>query len=271
MKIGKVTVLRELGTGAGSRVSLVRRETDSCEYALKVASVGSKQTRKYLAQFRNEYRVAGLFDHTNLIQVYCLETDAGWFTGPKTVTLLSEYASGQTIDLLPLQPVERLVWAFEQVADAIAHMHSRGVIHADLKPNNLVLDSDGGIKVIDFGISQLAGERRGRLVATPEFMAPETATRRLLNAKTDIYSLGVTMYRLATLHFPPACLDTVMLGQRGFDRQYQSVEGLNPAVPSELSELIRECLRFDPDHRPANMEELRARLESIGRSLSPDG
>src|SRR5262245_9975181 len=105
MKIGKVTVLGELGTGAGSRVYLVRREEDSCEYALKVARVGRGRTRQYLAQARNEYRIGQLLDHPNLIRFYCLETDAGWFSAPTTVKLLAEYAPGRTMDLLPRQPV----------------------------------------------------------------------------------------------------------------------------------------------------------------------
>jgi serine/threonine protein kinase len=263
MKIGKVTVLRELGAGAGSKVFLVRREKDGQEYALKVAAVGSDRTRKYLAQAENEFRIAGLFDHPNLIRIHCLETDAGWFSGPKNVRLLAEYAPGQTMDLLPLQPVPRLLSAFEQVASAMAHMHEQGIVHADLKPNNLILAPTGTVKVIDFGVAQRIGEQKDRLRVTPEFMAPETVTTRLLNEKTDIYSLGATMYRVATLRFPPSTRNAAVLGERGFEREYQEVAALNPQVPPELSDLIRACLRFDPKRRPESMDELRKGLGSI--------
>ncbi|HSQ58531.1 MAG TPA: serine/threonine-protein kinase [Gemmata sp.] len=267
MKIGKVTTLAELGTGAGSRVFLVHREEDSREYALKVADVGSPQTRKYLSQAQNEYDVAGLLDHPNLMRVHCIETEGGWFSGPRTVRLLSEFAPGKAMNLLPLQTVLRLVQIFERIASAVAHMHSRGVIHCDLKPSNVVLDTGSRIKVIDFGVAYIVGTPKSGLCTTPEFMAPETSTHRAINEKTDIYSLGVTMYRLATLQFPPSPLNAVILGERGYERQYRSVTSLNPDVPDELADLIRDCLRADPRHRPSSMEEIRQTLAKIGDSL----
>jgi serine/threonine protein kinase len=100
---------------------------------------------------------------------------------------------------------------------------------------------------------------------TPEFMAPETTTTRLLNEKTDIYSFGATMYRITTLRLPPSTLNAVVLGERGFEREYQPVSALNPQVPAELSDLIRECLDFDPKRRPASMEEVRNWLADIGK------
>jgi serine/threonine-protein kinase len=265
MKIGKVTVLEELGTGAGSRVFRVRREKDSCEYALKVAHVGTGRTRKYLAQARNEYRIGRMLDHPNLIRFHGLETDAGWFSEATTVKLLTEYAPGRPMDLLPLQPVDELLWVFKRITAAVAHMHARGVIHADLKPNNLILESGPhiNVKVIDYGVSKLTKEQTEHIRTTPEFMAPETTTHRLLNEKTDIYSFGATMYRLTTLQFPPSTLEAPVLGARGFERQYQSVRILNPKIPGELSDLIRQCLSFDPNRRPASMEDLGTCLEDI--------
>jgi serine/threonine protein kinase len=264
MRIGKVTVLGELGAGAGSRVFLVRRAEDAREYALKVAHAGRGPTQQYLAQARNEYRIAGLFDHPNLIHIYCLESDAGWFSAARTVKLLAEYAPGRPMDLLPLQPVDALVRAFERIAAAVAHMHRRGVIHADLKPNNLIL-GPGTIKVIDYGVAHRAGGRRERGIdATPAFMAPETITHRLLNEKTDIYSFGATMYRLTTFLLPPPTVNAVVLGERGFERRYRPAGALNPQVPIELSDLIQACMRFDPNRRPASMEVVRKMLARIG-------
>ena len=263
MKIGKVTVLEELGAGAGSRVFLVRREEDSREYALKVAQVGSGRTRCYLDQARNEFRVAGMLDHPSLVRFHCLETDAGWFSKPTTVKLLAEYVPGRTMDLLPPQSVDRLTHVFAQVASAVAHMHRRGVVHADLKPNNLILGTGSNVKVIDYGVSQPPGQQREPLHTTPEFMAPETTTRRLLNEKTDIYSFGATMYRLTTFRLPPSTLNAAVLGERGFERQYRTAGALNPQVPPALSELIRACMRFEPKRRPASMKDVQRALERI--------
>jgi serine/threonine-protein kinase len=160
------------------------------------------------------------------------------------------------MDRLPLLPVPRLLRVFERIASAVAHMHNRGIIHADLKPNNLILDSGADVKVIDFGIAQLRGEQKNRIHATREFMAPETGTLKLINERTDIYSFGATMYRLATLHAPPPAITAVVLGEREFGRRYLSANTLNPKVPIELSELIGDCINYHPDRRPASMEEV---------------
>ncbi len=263
MKIGNVTVLGELGKGAGSRVYRVRREKDSCEYALKVIPCDNPRTKKYLEQAQNEYLIGRYLDHPNLIEIYCLETDAGWFSGPKNAKLLTQYAPGRTMDRLPFLPIPRLLRVFEQIASAVAHMHARGVIHADLKPNNLILGSGTDVKVIDFGIAQLRGEQKDHIHATREFMAPETGTHKLINERTDIYSFGATMFRLATLRAPPPALTAAVMGEQEFERRYQSANTLNPRLPTELSDLIGACLAYRPDRRPASMEEVREVLVQL--------
>lgn len=266
MKIGNVTVLEELGKGAGSRVYRVRREKDSYEYALKVISCDTPQKRRYLEQAQNELRIGRFLDHPNLIQIYCLETDEGWFTGPKNARLLTEYAPGRTMDRLPLLPIPRLLQIFERIAAAVTHMHSRGIIHADLKPNNLILGSGTDVKVIDFGIAQFHGEYKERIHATKEFMAPETGTHKLINERTDIYSFGATMYRLATLRSPPPALTAAVKGGQEFERLYKSASAINPRIPAKLSDLIGECLSYQPDSRPASMEAVWEALIKLVRA-----
>jgi serine/threonine protein kinase len=266
MKIGNVTILEELGCGAGSRVYRVRREEDSCEYAMKVVQSSDRRSLRYLEQILNEYRIGRYLDHSNLIDIYCLETDEGWFSGPKNARLLTQYAPGRSMDRLPLLPMPRLLRVFERIASAVAHMHSRGIIHADLKPNNLILGTGSNVKVIDFGIAQLRCEHKERVHATRDYMAPETGTLKLINERTDIYSFGATMYRLATLQTPPPSLTAVMLGQQEFVRRYSSANQLNPKVPIELSDLIGDCLNFEPDRRPVSMEAIGVVLSGLVRA-----
>lgn len=187
----------------------------------------------------------------------------GWFSGPKEAKLLTQFAPGRTIDRLPLLPMPRLLRVLEKIASAVAHMHSRGIIHADLKPNNLILDSGAEVKIIDFGIAQFRGEHKQYIHATREFMAPETATLKLINERTDIYSFGATMYRLATLHMPPAALTVVSKGEREFERSYLPAKTLNPRIPIELSDLIGDCLNYQPDRRPRNMKEVEESLSRL--------
>ena len=102
-KIGKVHVLQTLGSGAHSSILHVRRDDDSREYALKLVKIDGKDDLKYLEQAKHEYRVGQMLNHPNLVKVYCLEVESGWFSGPKKARLLIEYVPGKTMDTLPLQ------------------------------------------------------------------------------------------------------------------------------------------------------------------------
>src|SRR5207247_2879474 len=99
--------------------------------------------------------------------------------------------------------VPRLVQIFHRVAAGLYHMHRRGVCHADLKPNNVLLSRAGDVKIIDYGLAWIKNEPKGRVQGTPEYMAPETAKHLIVDEKTDIYNFGATMYRLTTWRLPP--------------------------------------------------------------------
>src|SRR6266545_5873705 len=150
--IGKFQVLGTLGSGAHSSILHIRRSSDSRQYALKVVPLESKEDQKFLEQAQHEFRVAQLLDHPNLIKVYALETVKDWLFRVRKVHLLIEYVNGKTLDSIPKLPIPQLVQVFVKVAAALVHMHRRGVCHADLKPNNLMLSRAGDVKVIDFGL-----------------------------------------------------------------------------------------------------------------------
>src|SRR5579872_7141527 len=268
MKIGKLSVLEEIGKGAGSRVYRVRRDEDSHEYALKVVPNDNQRSQRFLDQVKNEYRIGNRLGHPNIIEFYCLEIEKSWFSGPKNAKLLTQFAPGRTMDRLPLLPMPRLLRIFERIASAVAHMHSRQVIHADLKPSNLILGTETEVKVIDLGIAQLRGEIRSRIHATREFMAPETLSHKVINERTDIYNFGATMFRLATLQSTPPVLTLRKKSEREFERRYIAANRLNPRVPIDLSELIGDCLNFQPDLRPASMNEVHTRLAELARDYN---
>ena len=114
-----------------------------------------------------------------------------------------EYVNGKTLDQVPPLSLPKLVHVFEQVAAGLAHMHRRDVLHADMKPNNVMLSRSGEVKIIDYGLAWIKGEAKDRVQGTPEYMAPETAKRKLVNERTDIFNFGATMYRLVTFRLPP--------------------------------------------------------------------
>jgi eukaryotic-like serine/threonine-protein kinase len=265
-RIGKVTVLAELGAGAGSRVYHVLRKSDSYEYALKVVSIRSSNDLKYLEQARHEFRIGRLLDHPNLVRVRAFEIERGWLSGPRCCKLLVEYAPGRTLHELPLPSMAELLQIFEQVADALAHMHERGIIHADLKPKNLIYCSDNGVKVIDYGLAWVKGEPKGRLQGTPQYMAPETAAHKLINERTDVFNFGATMYRLLTRGTLPRMAPGLIPDRKTYDSRIKSVERLNASAPSELCELIHSCLSYLPDDRPEDMNEVRSILSQLAHT-----
>ena len=109
-----------------------------------------------------------------------------------------EYVDGKTLDEVEAPTMAQLVLIFNQVAEALVHMHRRGVYHGDLKPGNIMVTKDGKVKLIDFGTAWLKGEVKNRIQGTPQYMAPESATEKVVDERTDIYNFGATMYRMFT-------------------------------------------------------------------------
>src|SRR6266542_1437740 len=204
--IGKFQVLGTLGSGAHSSILHIRRSNDSRQYALKVVPLQSKEDQKFLQQAQHEFRVAQMLDHANLIKVYALETPRDWLFRVRKVHLLIEYVNGKTLDTIKGLSLPRLVQVFAQIAAGLVHMHRRGVYHADLKPNNIMLSRSGEVKILDYGLATIKGEAKGRVQGTPEYMAPEQARGGTVTERTDVYNFGATMYRLVTFRLPPSAI-----------------------------------------------------------------
>jgi eukaryotic-like serine/threonine-protein kinase len=268
--IGKCTVLGTLGKGANSSILHIRCSSDGKQYALKVVPIKSKEEQKFLEQAKHEFKVAQLLDHPNLIKIYALETPRDWLFRIRKVHLLLEYVNGKTLDKITGLSIPRLVQIFTQVADGLVQMHRRGVCHADLKPGNIMLSRTGEVKVIDYGLAWIKGERKGRVQGTPEYMAPEQARQATVNERTDMYNFGATMYRLVTFRLPPAAATTtdgVPMSAKIFEGLLKPVTELNPQAPADLADLIHKCLAFNPNQRPERMSEIQGALDHLAEDL----
>jgi serine/threonine protein kinase len=150
-------------------------------------------------------------------------------------------------------------------------MHRRGVFHADLKPNNIILSKAGEVKIIDFGLAWQRGESKGRIQGTPEYMAPEQVKQRIVNERTDIYNFGATMYRLVALRLPPPSLvegSDLQLDSRRRADLLKPVNECNPEAPPELCDLIHRCLASAPAKRPEKVTEIQEALEELCEQLA---
>jgi serine/threonine protein kinase len=267
--IGKYHVLGTLGKGAHSTILHVRRNADSREYALKLVPVGGQDEEKYLGQAKHEFRVAQMLGHPNLIKIYALELKRDWLFRVRNAHVLIEYVNGKTLDAIPI-PQDQLVVVFAQIAAGLAHMHRRGVCHADLKPNNVLYGKRGEVKIIDYGLAWIKGEPKDRVQGTPEYMAPETARSRVINERTDLYNFGATMYRLTTLKLPPSAMpgtESLRLGGKAFSSMLTPVGELNKGVPKALCDVIHRCIEYDPEKRPQRVGEVLEELNQIAADL----
>jgi serine/threonine protein kinase len=261
--IGKVAILEPLGSGANSQIFRVRREADSREYALKIVPIETEEDKKYLEQARHELRVSQMLDHPNCIKIYCLETE-GLFR-VKKAKLLIEYVNGKTLDQVKLLSVPKLLRVFVQVADGMAHMHKKGVYHADMKPGNVML-MRANVKILDYGLAWIKGEVKDRVQGTPEYMAPETINHKFVNERSDIFNFGATMYRLVTLQLPPKIapdLDGLGTTEEMYKEELKPVKSLNKGCPDELADLIHRCLAFKAHGRPDRMSTIQGELDHI--------
>jgi eukaryotic-like serine/threonine-protein kinase len=268
--IGKYTVVGTLGKGARSTIYQIRRSADAKQYALKVVPIESKDDQKFLDQLQHEFKVGQMFDHPHLLKVYALETESDWLFRVRKANLLLEYVNGKTLDRVEGLKLAQLLQIFVRVASGLVVMHKKGVLHADLKPNNIMLSRQGAVKIIDFGLAWIKGQSKGRIQGTPEYIAPETAKSKIVNERTDIYNFGATMYRLVTGRLPPTVMsegDQLPIDAGTFLRLLKPVKDCNPKAPKPLCDIIERCLAFDPARRPERVSEAQGLLDHLADDL----
>lgn len=263
-------VIKALGAGAGSTILLVSDTHLGTKYALKVVKRQDADDDIYINQALHEYEVAQRLSHASLLKIYDCRVRRRWFR-TEGVELLMEYVDGRTLDEIACREVGQLVLIFIHVASALGHMHRRGIYHGDLKPGNIMLSRAGQVKVIDFGTAWIKGEPKDRVQGTPQYMAPEQATERTVDDRTDIYNFGATMYRMFTGEY--ANLGVPELGDGAISaRRRRPPIAIKPEIPGTLNETILRCLELSPDRRPAGFFEIKDQLVAVARylGLRPD-
>jgi eukaryotic-like serine/threonine-protein kinase len=256
----KYRVVKSLGTGAGSTILLISDSTAGGKrYALKVVRRQEPEDEVYLQQAKTEYKAAQRLNHPAIAKVYDIRQRRSWFKVTGT-ELLIEYIDGKTLDELEAPELSQLVLIFCRVSSALAHMHSRGVYHGDLKPGNIMLSRNGQVKLIDFGTAWIRGHDKNRIQGTSQYIAPEQATEKVVDEKTDIYNFGATMYRMFTGRYAQQAIP-----KPGVERRLAPPITINPRIPAILNELIMACLQLDASQRPAGLFEIHDQLTAVAR------
>ncbi|MBN1418658.1 MAG: protein kinase [Planctomycetes bacterium] len=275
--IGDYTLRRRIGRGGMGVVYDAWQHSMERRVALKVLPSGIAADNKIFLRFMREAKIAGQLSHPNIVHVHGIgvEEDTPYYAmecvdGETLSQILARQGDAGATGL-DLDDHARLAGAFAEVADGLQHAHSKGVIHRDIKPSNLILDPEGRLRILDFGLARLEGQESlttsGDTLGTPLYMSPEQARRHRIRVdhRTDLYSLGATMYEALT-HRPP------IRGKDHQDTLAQIIErdpaaprSVNPRIPEGLEVIVLKCLRKDPEDRYGTAEALAQDLRRFVR------
>ncbi len=263
-------ILDLLGEGGMGAVYKARdRELDRI-VALKVIRPELAVHPEILARFKQELILARKVTHRNVIRIF----DLGDVDGIKFITM--DYVEGQDLKgLVKTQgklPIETTVQIIKQVCLALEAAHAEGVVHRDLKPQNIMVDAQGRAYVMDFGIARSVEPggmtQTGMLVGTPEYMSPEQVRGEHVEAQSDVFALGLILYELLTGAMPFKW-DTAQASMYKRTREpARPVNEVDPNVPAFLSEVVRKCLEIDPQRRYQSMREILDALETWSQGTS---
>lgn len=264
---GHYRVTEMIGRGGMGAVFLAEDIRLGRMVAIKVLRPELADEPTFTGRFDREARIAAGLDHPGIIPIYAVEQveDFHYF--------VMKYVRGRSLeDLLaagPL-PVDQAREILNQAAAALGHAHSRGVVHRDVKPSNIMLDEQGRVLVMDFGISKALESNTqytstGQIVGTPRYVSPEQAMGEPLDGRSDQYSLGVVGYQMLTGRLPLVADSVAGLMYKHVHEVPPTVRALRPEVPLELSDPLMRALAKRPDQRFPSMEEFAAALLSTPR------
>jgi TolB-like protein/tetratricopeptide (TPR) repeat protein len=255
----------------------VYRATDTKlgrDVALKVLPAEMADDPERLARFQREARAVAALNHPHIVTVFSIEeTDGIHF-------LTMELVEGQTLDrLIPESglPIEQIVEIARALADALAAAHDKGIVHRDLKPANVMVTREGRVKVLDFGLAKemratdpadatqtFAGQTAmGVVMGTPAYMSPEQIAGRALDHRTDIFSLGIMLYEMASGRRPFEGASSVELASAILRDTAQPLYELRADLPEELGLLIQRCLEKNPQERFPSARDVRDALRGV--------
>ncbi len=259
-------ILSEIGRGAASAIYLVQEEKTKHIWALKHVEKADTKDQRFLDQAEIEYRIAQELDHPAIRKIPKM-IKKGSLLKTRELFLVMELVDGMSMERHPPDTFEQAIDIFTQTARGLGHMHSRGFVHADMKPNNIVVSDGGVVKVIDLGQSCKIGTIKPRIQGTPDYIAPEQVHRREITPSTDVYNLGATMYWVLTRKNIPTALGkgTGLLGSVDdslLEKPKPAIE-LNKRIPPMLNDLIMQCVEVSIADRPESMAKVGDRLELI--------
>ncbi|WP_027408180.1 Stk1 family PASTA domain-containing Ser/Thr kinase [Anoxybacillus tepidamans] len=266
---GRYKIMNLLGGGGMANVFLARDMILERDVAIKILRFDFSSDEQFIKRFRREAQAATSLNHENIVSIYDVGEDEGIYY------IVMEYVRGYTLKQYIQQhaplAVEKALDIMEQLTSAISHAHANGIIHRDIKPQNILIDESGKVKVTDFGIavalSSTTITQTNSVLGSVHYLSPEQARGGVATEKSDIYSLGIVMFELLTGRLPFSGESAVSIVLKHLQTETPSPKAWNPAIPQSVENVILKATAKDPFYR---YESARAMNEDIRTALHPD-
>ncbi len=266
---GRYQVIEDLGQGGMGRVYKVNDTEVREKMALKLLHPDIASDAETIERFRNELRLARTIAHRNVCRMYDFGREGS------TYYITMEYVPGEDLKSLIHRigalPIGKAVSIARQICDGLAEAHRAGVVHRDLKPQNIMIDRDGNARIMDFGIARSVKGKgitgANVLIGTPEYMSPEQVDGREAKPGSDIYALGIVLFEMLTGRLPFEGETPLSVAVKQKSEAPPDPRTLNAQVPEELARLVLRCLDKAPEKRPDSAAEMANGLAQIESAL----
>ena len=266
---GRYEILDKLGEGAMGVVYRARDSAIGRIVALKMLSAELGAEEELHQRFQREAEAIGRLNHPNVVTVYDLGHAEGQLY--MAMELLEGDDLRSLIETRADIPLADRVRIIIQICVGLGYAHSRGVIHRDVKPANIHVSAGGKVKLLDFGLARVAARetitRRGVILGTPDYMAPEQATGKGVDHRSDIFSAGAVFYEFLTLEKPFKGKTLHAVLYQIIQEEPDPLLTVNPEVPVRLAAVVHGMLRKDPDRRYASLDDVGRELAGIHDAL----